>query len=421
MNQNKDVKTSQRLFRDRFLGGFPCFVWAFFISLSNPVWSNAQSPTTLRFSDIHGQSWSGNLVSLDMENLVYQPSEPAGVPERTLKTDEILKIEMASRSPNRNAEVPALKATTTDGSTFSFRKISGKEKNWSIQVTDNLPPIAFGGELKYLKLRKLDNKAQEAWDAYTREEIKSDALIVVRPGGALDRVDGVIKEIRDDKVIFDVDGQVVEPSFERLAGILWFRKPQDSAKGCLVRLNNESSLVVQKARLDDQNLELEGSWGSPLRIPLEWLESIDCGLDKIAWVSAIAPLESRSLGTGGFGDFDPVLARSFKPRWVKNQDASGEDLLFSGPGEYLMRAPQGMTRFQTRVQRANESEARSAVLIEVWVDDQIAFKQELAPADESLELEVPVSSEKKIKLALRSKSSLNLGTRTLWKQPRFTK
>ena len=281
--------------------------------------------------------------------------------------------------------------------------------------------VGFAGELKYLKLKSLDAKGEEAWEAYVREEIKSDALIVVRPGGALDRVDGVVKEIRDGKIQFDVDGQIVEASFDRLAGVLWYRKALSAKpKGVNVILSNGSTLFSQKVKLVDDSLQIAGSWGDSLIVPLQWLDAIDCGLDKLAWLSGLMPIDSRSNNKGGFGDFDSMLAKTTKPRWVKGE-GSNQDLLFSGPGEYMFRAPEGMTKLQARLQRSSESESRSAILVEVWVDDQIAIRKEIAPEEELLDLEVPIAPEKKIKLVMASKSALNLGTRVLWRQPRLSK
>ena len=380
-----------------------------------------QSATSLRFTDIDGQSWDGQLVSLDQDVLVYKPAEVAGGLDATKKLEQIVRIERFNKSPNRGSDAWPIKVGLTDGSILAIQKIEGREKDWRIQLDDRMAQVGFAGELKYLKLKSLDAKGEEAWEAYVREEIKSDALIVVRPGGALDRVDGVVKEIRDGKIQFDVDGQIVEASFDRLAGVLWYRKALSAKpKGVSVILSNGSSLFSQKVKLVDDSLQIAGSWGDSLIVPLQWLDAIDCGLDKLAWLSGLMPIDSRSNNKGGFGDFDSMLAKTTKPRWVKGE-GSNQDLLFSGPGEYMFRAPEGMTKLQARLQRSSESESRSAILVEVWVDDQIAIRKEIAPEEELLDLEVPIVPEKKIKLVMASKSALNLGTRVLWRQPRLSK
>lgn len=383
--------------------------------------ASGQSATSLRFTDIDGQSWDGQLVSLDQDVLVYKPAEVAGGLDATKKLEQIVRIERFSKSPNRGSDAWPIKVGLTDGSILAIQRIEGREKDWRIQLDDRMAQVGFAGELKYLKLKSLDAKGEEAWEAYVREEIKSDALIVVRPGGALDRVDGVVKEIRDGKIQFDVDGQIVEASFDRLAGVLWYRKALSAKpKGVSVILSNGSSLFSQKVKLVDDSLQIAGSWGDSLIVPLQWLDAIDCGLDKLAWLSGLMPIDSRSNNKGGFGDFDSMLAKTTKPRWVKGE-GSNQDLLFSGPGEYMFRAPEGMTKLQARLQRSSESESRSAILVEVWVDDQIAIRKEIAPEEELLDLEVPIVPEKKIKLVMASKSALNLGTRVLWRQPRLSK
>lgn len=383
--------------------------------------ASGQSATSLRFTDIDGQSWDGQLVSLDQDVLVYKPAEVAGGLDATKKLEQIVRIERFSKSPNRGSDAWPIKVGLTDGSILAIQRIEGREKDWRIQLDDRMAQVGFAGELKYLKLKSLDAKGEEAWEAYVREEIKSDALIVVRPGGALDRVDGVVKEIRDGKIQFDVDGQIVEASFDRLAGVLWYRKALSAKpKGVNVILSNGSTLFSQKVKLVDDSLQIAGSWGDSLIVPLQWLDAIDCGLDKLAWLSGLMPIDSRSNNKGGFGDFDSMLAKTTKPRWVKGE-GSNQDLLFSGPGEYMFRAPEGMTKLQARLQRSSESESRSAILVEVWVDDQIAIRKEIAPEEELLDLEVPIAPEKKIKLVMASKSALNLGTRVLWRQPRLSK
>lgn len=383
--------------------------------------ASGQSATSLRFTDIDGQSWDGQLVSLDQDVLVYKPAEVAGGLDATKKLEQIVRIERFNKSPNRGSDAWPIKVGLTDGSILAIQRIEGREKDWRIQLDDRMAQVGFAGELKYLKLKSLDAKGEEAWEAYVREEIKSDALIVVRPGGALDRVDGVVKEIRDGKIQFDVDGQIVEASFDRLAGVLWYRKALSAKpKGVNVILSNGSTLFSQKVKLVDDSLQIAGSWGDSLIVPLQWLDAIDCGLDKLAWLSGLIPIDSRSNNKGGFGDFDSMLAKTTKPRWVKGE-GSNQDLLFSGPGEYMFRAPEGMTKLQARLQRSSESESRSAILVEVWVDDQIAIRKEIAPEEELLDLEVPIAPEKKIKLVMASKSALNLGTRVLWRQPRLSK
>ena len=380
----------------------------------------AQTSVMMEIKDIHGQVSTGNLISLDEENLVYKLTGSTEAQSMT-KTDEILRIDRIEKNSKRISTTAFYSAGLVDGSELNLQRIEGKEKNWTLQLDDRLAQNGFSGELKYLKLKQLDAAGQEAWESFLGEDNKSDALIVVRPGGALDRVDGLVKEIRDSKVLFDVDGQDIEASLDRLAGVLWYRKEQPTAaKGFQVRLANGSRLFTRKILVSEGTVQLVGSSGDSLEIPLDWLESIDCGLNKMAWVWELATLDVRANERIGFGELDSVFASAFKPRWIEGAGGN-QNLLFSGPGEYVFRAPEGMTQLQTRLQRANESEIQSPVMLEVWVDDQVAFKKELSAEQLSIDVEVSIASEKKIKFVVGNQSALNLGTRVVMIEPRVSK
>jgi hypothetical protein len=60
-------------------------------------------------------------------------------------------------------------------------------------------------------------------------------------------------------------------------------------------------------------------------------------------------------------------------------------------------------------------------MLEVWVDDQVAFKKELAAEQLSIDVEVSIASEKKIKFVIGNQSALNLGTRVVMIEPRVSK
>ena len=128
---------------------------------------------------------------------------------------------------------------------------------------------------------------------------------------------------------------------------------------------------------------------------------------------------SRQSGLS-FGPFDSVLAKSSNPKWLTQRDGR-KDLLFPGPGEVVFRVPEGMTKFKTRVQRASDADMQSAILIEVWVDDQIAFRGELSAEDNQLDVEANVQSNKRVRLNVAAGGKLKVGSRVLWLEPRVSK
>ena len=74
---------------------------------------------------------------------------------------------------------------------------------------------------------------------------------------------------------------------------------------------------------------------------------------------------------------------------------------------------------QCRVERTDEGTQRTDLTIEVWQDDQKISEQPLAHNVDFADLDIPLKSEKKTKLAVICKSKLMIGTEITWKQPRL--
>jgi hypothetical protein len=302
--------------------------------------------------------------------------------------------------------------------------VEGKDKQWQLRLRDQQEAMLFRGEIESMRLRSLDTNAEAAWASFRKDTRTADALIVVRPGGALDRIDGIVREIREGKVSFDVDGQIVEAGFEKLAGILWYRKDGDgkgiTQGGYRVELLDGSQIVGSSVQRVGEMIEVQGAWEGTVSIPSQLFASIDCGQGKVALASSLEMLEVRSQSKLSFGAFDAVLSKSELPKWVMQRDGR-RDLLFPGPGELVIRVPDGMSKFRSRIERVAESDLASAVKVEVWVDDQIAFRQELGAGQQGMDIEANVQPNKRMRMQVVVGGKLKVGSRVVWREPRFSK
>lgn len=397
-----------------------------FLQESGEATASAQASTlaqnnTVEYVDLQGEKKTGRFLSLDDKQLLIVASQG----QESISTEGLLSIE---RKGVATASTAGMEIESVDGSRWMVQGIEGKDKQWSLQFAEETRLEAFRGELLSMKLKPLDGTGEASWKSFRDEPRTTDALIVVRPGGALDRIDGIVKEIRGSKVSFDVDGQIVEAGFEKLAGVLWYRKGVDTKSGgsnngaakFRVELKDGSQVVCSKARLADSSLFLSGDWGDEISLPWNSLVRIECGSGKLASVSSLEMLEIGRQSGLSFGPFDSVLAKSSNPKWLTQRDGR-KDLLFPGPGEVVFRVPEGMTKFKTRVQRASDADMQSAILIEVWVDDQIAFRGELSAEDNQLDVEANVQSNKRVRLNVAAGGKLKVGSRVLWLEPRVSK
>lgn len=375
---------------------------------------------SVEIEDLEGRVTKGEFRSIDAKELVFGSEEG----EKRTSADQLLKVVRRGVERVEDDGKGKIEIDCTDGTRWLVQGVDGKDKQWNLQWKELTHTTLFRGEVESMKLRSLDATAESAWASFRKDVRSSDALIVVRPGGALDRIDGLVREIREGKVSFDVDGQVVEAGFEKLAGILWYRKEGDrkgvAQGGYRVELLDGSQVVCTSMQFVGGQLEAQGAWEGTVAIPSNWLASIDCGQGKVALASSLEMLELRSQSKMSFGAFDAVLSKSELPKWVMQRDGR-RDLLFPGPGEVVIRVPEGMSKFRSRVERSASSDLATAVKVEVWVDDQVVFRKELGAGEQGLDIEASVQSNKRMRMQVVVGGKLKVGSRVVWLEPRFSK
>jgi hypothetical protein len=378
--------------------------------------------TSVRLTAIDSPPVEGKLIAADSQTIRL---EVAGE-SKSWNSQEVLNLELARKS---SAASPPLELGLIDGSKLKGVKLAGREQKW--QFGDSAGEVQdFGpGVVRSLLVRSLTPELSTAWNESLKESAESDALIVMRPGNVVDRVNGMIVEVKDSKVGFDLDGQVVEVGFEKLLGIIWFRKQKDRLRPKIeIQCTDGSSILSESLSISGDMLTYRSIGGQDLKIPVWRIAVLNYANANVKWLAEIAPLSAishpRIDWNGDRSNFNKAMAPRFiASRGVGSISDSGKaenlDLVFLAPGSYAFRVPEGVARLRTTVERSGNGNAKSDLLIEVWQDDQNLKRHAFGVDEESLELEVPVVSGKKVTLSVVSKTRLQVGSQMTWKQPRL--
>ena len=259
------------------------------------------------------------------------------------------------------------------------------------------------------------------------ETKNADAVIVLRSGNSLDRINGVIVQVQDESITFDLDGQQIDIPIEKLVGLVWFQRDQERVKPTIeVSATDHSVWMAESLTMKSNVLELRTSLGQSVSIPLVQISRINYSTANIRWLSDVESLEAVAERQIEFKTSIASVDKAFAPRFVINglaplstSFAADKDLYFPSPGYYLFRVPEGFSSLQCRVERTDDGSQRTDLTIEVWQDDQKIFGQSLSVNADFADLDIPLKSEKKTKLAVICKSKLMIGTEITWKQPRL--
>jgi hypothetical protein len=372
----------------------------------------------VRIVDNRQAETTGRLVAADEAGIEYVADQLNA--KRT--AEELVRVEFA---PQRANAAEAMVLTLVDGSRFYGSQLVGKEQGWQFSDTAGVSIGLGAGVVEAVQVRALAGDLKTAWEAAVAERIESDSLIVLRPGNTLDRVSGLIREVKEDKVVFDVDGQIVEVALAKLAGMIWFRKPLDKIKPTIaIQMTDGGVAYAETFRWTPERVEVQGILGEGFSFPTKRLAAIDYSHANLRWLSAVASLESKSDKRMDWKWESNSLERALAPRMVRRRtdtESMAEDLLFPGPGSYVFRVPEGFTRLVSKIERTGGGAQQSPVTVEVWQDDVRVFEKSMSFTDEVLELDVPLAANKKVRLSVLSPGRLMIGTELRWNEPRLVR
>jgi len=395
--------------------------WLLFSGLKTAVsQGTVQVKPNVTLTKLGGETSQGTLLSADSSRVSIQNS--SGTVESRSNDISVLSFTNKVASQTQPVEVVML-----DGSKTYGDSLAGKSNSWRLQnSTGNaieIPPKAIRAAL----FKPLPVELKEAWQLAIKETVQSDAVIVQRPGNVLDRINGIIVQIQEANVAFELDGEQIQIPLEKMLGLVWFQRPLDRIKPSVeITTTNRSVWMAESFSTTENSLDLKTQTGVSVLIPLSSLMNINYSTANIRWLAELEVLEATVNKRLEFSSPIASLERSLAPRFIAKGQTRGafvnsadQDLLFPSPGKLVLRIPEGFTALQSVVQRTDAGNQRTEITIEVWQDDQRIAEQLLPFDKESVEINVPVQAGKKVMLAVACSSKLMIGTEVQWKQPRL--
>ena len=379
----------------------------------------ANSNTTV--SMLSGPPVVGALVSADSRGVVVKTEN--GVIEKLAA--DIGQVRFANK---RHEKSPPVELFMMDGSRAFGDRLTGKSSDgWQLSESTGNKVEIPSKSLKAARLKEILPEIANAWQSAILETSNADAVIVLRPGNSLDRINGVIVQVQETSITFDLDGQQIDIPIEKLVGLAWFQRELQRVKPTIeVKVTDHSVWMAESLTLKSNVLELRTPLGQSLSFPIAKILSINYSTANIKWLSEVESLEAVTERQIDFKTPIASLDRALAPRFVVNGRAplpaslaADKDLYFPSPGHYVFRVPEGFSSLQCRIERTDDGSQRSDLNIEIWQDDQRISEQLLLHDADFADLDIQLKPEKKTKLAVVCKSKLMIGTEVTWKQPRL--
>ena len=369
---------------------------------------------------IGGTVHSGSLTSIDEQNIFLQSATGA----KQLPISDTNVLTFTGSEPKEAA--PSLELTLLDGSRLRGNGFRGKGNEWQLESqflqTSPIPPKI----IRSLTFKPLAEKQLAGWNDALSDPSQNDGLIVTRPSGEITRVGGTILEIKNGQVSFEFDDQKLEMPSEKLLGLVWFQPNADRKSPAIeVRTVDQSLFQAVSLKVNDGNLECLSASGLVSKVSLKGVVDIRFSASNLRWLAEAEKIESFEEKPSNWKFSIDLAKQAFAPRFVSESRSSGGqaasdlDLLFSSPGTYSFRMPDGFRRLESRVQRSESGNVQSKLVIQVWQDSEKVSESILEANQDHIDIKASLKPEKKIRLVVTSSDPMYLGTEIQWKQPRL--
>lgn len=270
----------------------------------------AAAQPTIELQTLSTEPVTGILVELDAKHVVVQTSKgrvTQGVENLALLSVQGRSVE-SSRSESVGVEL-------VDGSSLVGT-------DWSVQGGKGRLTLPGGQVLElatqhvnWVRLQARTEAEAAEWAKIVDASPDSD-LIVTRKGNTIDSHKGILRDINDATVRFEVDGEVLPVKRANVLGLVYFhaRGPAMPEPVCRLTDTTGSSWAARTVRLTGEELAWTTPAGIAVKRSLKDLVRIDYSQGKILYLSSMKPESVTWTPFFGMAKEMPALREFFGPR-----------------------------------------------------------------------------------------------------------
>lgn len=392
-------------------------------------------------TSLDGGQISGDLLAWQPERLVLQVhGENVELP-----TEQLLKVRLVD-APKKMTE-PSSYVELTDGTRLSLRGYSVSRQEATIDTPLAEEPLTLATE--QVRVVQFSPRARDDsvfWSQLAAARLLGDALVVQQSdAGAVEHLFGVLGNVSPQEIHFRWDGEDIPVKRTKVVALAYFHRksPQGRPPRSWLSTTSGGRLPVAEMTCDvaHQTLRVTTVGGIPLAVPLDSLLEADYSAGKLTYLSDLEPLVVQWTPRIDLPASAELVRGYGLPR--SDQSFSGSSLsLFwpavgtLGPGttkdyakglalrsrtvlEY--RIPEGMTRFAATVGIDPTTRGQGNVTLEISADRKLLWQGEIDGSDAPVQLDVPLSEARRLRLLVDYGGNLDYGDRLHLVDARMTK
>jgi len=371
------------------------------------------APQEAQVRTLAGESLNGAIVALEDENLTVATA--AG--ERIIPIKDLLGVTLTT--PVATAQPPKVWLTLKDESLLLA-------DSFTVTGTDAQVTQAGGAKLTiptrlidHVRFREQTGEAANQWAEFVKSDRAAD-LLVVRKNDALDFHSGVIRDVADDVIQFELDGELLRVKRTRADGLIYHdsaRTPLAATRGNVTDATG-SQWQVASLQLDGDQLRIRTAAGVEITQPLAAISRIDFSQGNLQYLSDLKPESISWAPYFGEANVSSAAQAFFQPRLDRSPDDGplrlagkvyNKGIAAHSRAEMTYRLPDKFRSFQALAGIDDRLRPAGNVRLTIFGDDRSLFDDTISGKDAPRPLEVDISGVNRLKLVVDFGDDLDLG------------
>ena len=372
---------------------------------------------------VRGAALKGTLVEWTPKSLVLQTA--TGRVESPL--DQLLELlpQPTVAAPETSAPI---QIELADGSLLTAKSYSVREGRAAVLSMLDDRAVIPTSMIAWVQLAGLPEALSAEWNRLVAGPRDAD-LLLIRKGDTLDYHRGVIRDVSDAEILFEVDGDRLPVKRAKAAGLLYYHPPGRPLPQAVCRLTDAggSRYAVQTLRVDGGQLIWTTPSGLTGATAQAAVQKIEFSSQRVAYLSDLTP-EAASWTPYFAPDKDlPLLRAFYRPR----QDRGfGDDGLRLGNQSYrkglalhskssvTYRLPDRFHFLKAFVGIADAVRPRGKVMVVVLADDREIWRQEVSGEQPPVELNLEIGDVRRLTIAVDFAAAPGAGDQLLFCEAR---
>jgi hypothetical protein len=385
---------------------------------------------------LDGRTLTGPLVKLTADRLTIAAKEG----NVSLDTQEVLMISPRQK-PKPVLRTAGVVVELTDGSIIRGRQYLAHGSQTRITLADGETVEVPAGVVRTVQLggvgRMRETHAVQEMDAQGTEwlrlvKMKVDSdLLIVRAEENLDYHKGVLHDVTEEVVRFDLDGEVLSVKRSKVFGFVYRHGAEAELPPAVCRITDSagSQWSVRSLTLAE-GLQWTTPAGLSVTMPLGSVAAIDFSRGKLTYLSDLQP--ETAAWTPYFGVENPLPAakRLYAPRFDRGFESVplqlgravyGKGLALYCRTEIVYRLPARFRRFQAVAGIDDAVRPHGKVRLVVRGDDKVLLDVVIRGSDAPRPLELDLTDVRRLTIVADFAGSLSAGDRLLLCNARIIK